>query len=369
MQGVLYPSGIINQFLQLIIILWGVFAAVKVFTCRGFKIPPLAATYILCLMFIIYGTFHLLFGNFHNIHIPDSPSRYIYLQVSLRSLLPVFVFYNYSSEGLVTEKRVQIYTILLIVLGIFRFYETQQQLILEFGTSEITNNMGYVFTCVIPLLLFFYKRPVIQYVLLGVVLLFVFFALKRGAVLVALICCSLIILYRTKIYDSKRQKLIATVSLIILSFIAISFIKDNLQNNDYFTQRIEQTLNGDSSARDVLYSSIIDSILKEQNVLYFLFGRGADSTFAIAGDYAHQDWLETWCNNGLLGVAILLIFFITMYLDVRKAKKRLVFPYYLSYLLLFIVLLSRTMFSMSIQNLEPSQTLLLGYIIYLNRAY
>lgn len=368
MQGVLYPSGIVNQLLQLVIILWGLFSAVKVFAYRGFKIPPLAATYVLCLMFVIYGTFHLLFGNFHNIYISDSPSRYIYLQVSLRSLLPVFVFYNYSSEGLITEKRVQIYTVLLIVLGIFRFYETQQQLILEFGTSEITNNVGYVFTCVIPLLLFFYKRPVLQYALLGVVLLFVFFALKRGAILVALICCSLIMLYSIKIYDSKRTKFIGTISLIIFSFIAISFIIDNLQTNDYFTQRIEQTLNGDSSSRDVLYSNIINSILEEQNLLFFLFGRGADSTFAIAGDYAHQDWLETWCNNGLLGVVLLLIFFIAMYFDIRKAKKRLIFPYYLSYLLLFIVLLSRTMFSMSIQNLEPSQTLLLGYLIYLNRA-
>ena len=92
LQGVLYPSGIINQFLQLIIILWGLICAIKVFTYRGFKHPPLTATYVLCGMFVIYGAFLLLFGNIHNMHIHDAPPQYIYLQVSLRSLLPIFVF-------------------------------------------------------------------------------------------------------------------------------------------------------------------------------------------------------------------------------------------------------------------------------------
>ena len=158
------------------------------------------------------------------------------------------------------------------------------------------------------------------------------------------------------------------MSMVCLVIFAISFIESNLESNDYFNKRIEQTIEGDSSNRDQLYATIYQTVATEQNMLFFLFGRGANSTFAVAGDYAHQDWLETWCNNGLVGIVILSIFFIIIFSDVIKARKKLIYPYYLSYLLLFIVLLSKSVFSMSIQNLEPSQTLLLGYFIYLNRA-
>ena len=368
LQGVLYPSGIINQFLQLVIIIWGLSLTMKTIARNGLRIMPLTGTFLLCLMFSIYGLCLLLFGNSINQYVQDLPSRYIYLQVSLRSLLPIFVFYYYSTTRALTEKRIKIYTFFLIIGNIFRFYETQQNLLLEFGTLDITNNMGYTFTCLIPLLLFFYKKPVVQYSLLSIIMLFTFFALKRGAIIIALVCCVIMILRSTRIYFSNKKKLVAIISMICLVIFAISFIQLNLDSNDYFNRRLEQTIEGDSSNRDQLYTTIFQTVSTEQNILLFLFGRGADSTFAVAGDYAHHDWLETWCNNGLVGVVILFIFFIIIFSDVIKSRKKFIYPYYLSYLLVFIILFSKSIFSMSIQNLEPSQTLLLGYFIYLNRV-
>ena len=97
------------------------------------------------------------------------------------------------------------------------------------------------------------------------------------------------------------------------------------------------------------------------NIFYFFFGRGANSTINIIGYFAHQDWLETFCNNGLLGVFILFRFFYVFGKSVWLSKKYFPVMMFFSFLILFFASFSKTMFSMSIQNLNICQSLLLGY--------
>ena len=97
---------------------------------------------------------------------------------------------------------------------------------------------------------------------------------------------------------------LSALSLVFpLQFLIIAvalFVIKLMSESSYFAQRIDQTIAGDSSGRDDLYKSLWDILISEQDLFYILFGRGADATWALVGNYAHQDWLETFCNNGLL---------------------------------------------------------------------
>ena len=126
---------------------------------------------------------------------------------------------------------------------------------------------------------------------------------------------------------------------------------------------MEQTQQGNMSGRDQIYPRIWQAIEQDESVTHLLFGRGADSTIGIAGNYAHQDWLETACDTGLLGIIILLSFYITF--GVTAIRLNIFSKKYSSlFTMLFIICLLKTVFSMSIQSMEVSETILIGYIIY-----
>ena len=137
-----------------------------------------------------------------------------------------------------------------------------------------------------------------------------------------------------------------------------------MENSAYFMTRIEQTLEGDASGRDIIYRTLWDAILSETRPLYFYLGRGADSTLRVYGAFAHQDWLETFCNNGLLGVIILFSFFYTFGKNVWKSRNFFPSMMFYSFVTLFTIILSKTLFSMSIQDLHVSDSMLLGFFAY-----
>lgn len=364
MQGLLYPQGFINQLLQIVIILWSLMVAVKYLFLKEYNSRLLKATSWLVFMYVIYGTILLVWGSSSIIYVGELPSKYIYLQVSLRSLLPIYVFYHYSYRGFLSNNRIRIYTLLLLVSLIPMFYFRQMQNLLRANRDEATNNMGYDFLSLLPLCCFFYKRPIIQYILLSVTLFFIVMAMKRGAIAIAVLCVVLFI-YGNIFSKGNKYKI---ANLFLSAFIIIGtvyFVSYLVATSDYFALRLESTLAGDSSGRDDIFDVILKTVQNETNLFYFLFGRGADSTWGIAGGYAHNDWLETVCNNGILGVFILLYFYYTLVKGVRYLRKIPEKSIYISYIILFLILLLKTFFSMSIQNMDISQSLLLGYFAFL----
>lgn len=363
MQGVLYPNGVINQILQLVIIIWGLLVFSKYLFSSLCRIRLLKATTALVLMYCLYGGILILFGNPLITNIPSAPSRYIYLQVSLRSLLNIYVFYHYASIGILSASRIRIYALLLLLSMIPRYYYNQAQIMYMSNRDEVTNNMGYTFLAILPSLFFFYKKPLLQYVLLSTTMFFMIMAMKRGAiaigslVIVLLVCCN--------IFSKKNKHKFWTILLtIFLIFGAVFVVLNLLSENGYFLSRIEQTLDGDSSGRDEIYGQLWQKIRNEQSVIYMLFGRGADSTWALAGNYAHQDWLETLCNNGLVGCLLLLSFFVSLFQDAFYSRKVFMKNFFMSYIVLLIIIFCKTMFSMSIQSLDISLSAVLGYFTF-----
>lgn len=363
LQGILYSQGIINQLLQLIMILWGIIIACK-YIFSVYNVPNIIrALSILLMMYIVYGAVLIMFGGNAVIVGVGAPSTYAYLQTSLNSLLPIFVFYHYSRLGFLTENRIKGYFIIFVPIIIALFIAAQNRILIETDSEEITNNVGYMFLSLLPYVFFFYKKPVFQYIMLAVLLVFVILSVKRGAVLLMMLGV-LFFMFSPFNRNSYQRRILNLLLSVALIFFAFYFVQYRLNTSEYFVSRIESTLEGNASGRDLIYQSIWEEISQEQSLTKFLFGRGANSTIAIAGNYAHQDWLETACNNGVLGIGVLLYFFISLFYTLLKNKKTLS-PYLLNaFICLCFITFSKTMFSMSIQNLDLSQSILLGYFVY-----
>lgn len=364
MQDILYPRGVINVGLQFVSLIWGLYAS------RGFwmsKNPIIKSTSILLFMYIIYGVFYLMFPegyrDFNGIEI----SHYKYLQISLNSLLPIVACYAYSIKGYLSEKRILIYSLIFLGVFIILFINNQQNLVaraIEAGSDreEFTNNIAYEFLTLLPLACFFYKKPLWQYLYVVVTILFIVMGMKRGAILIATFCLVYFIINNSKSFKSKFARK-WTVALSLLLVIGIIYVISYLiENSYYFIHRLEETRMGDSSGRDILYMAIWNGIINDDSIFHLLFGRGAYSTISFSGHLAHQDWLEILCCNGIIGVLILCSFFVSLFKSINDSRKSMDNFLSVCFVMTFIICLSRTFFSMSIQNFELSQSMLLGYL-------
>ena len=150
LQDILYPYGIINRLLQLIMLLWSMTAVFRyMIQSEIYKSPILKVTFFLIVMYTIYGTIHIIF---------DSPikvqGQHVYLQNALNSLAPIFLFYEFTMNGKLTSDRIRIYLPILIITCILLYYKYENQMLLKTNQEEITNNIGYMFITLIPILFF-----------------------------------------------------------------------------------------------------------------------------------------------------------------------------------------------------------------------
>lgn len=358
LQDVLYPAGIINQLLQLIMLVWSMIAVFKHLAQSTGHSSILKATFVLIAMYVIYGTLHIMF---------DDPiiiqGQHVYLQTALNSLAPIFLFYYFTKNGLLTSDRIRIYLPILIITCILLYYKKESSMLLATNKEEITNNAGYYFIPLIPILFFYSQKPILQYLYMGIIILYLFMGMKRGAIFIGII--SLFFLLYANLKDSSRKIkiLISVLSITIVAGIS-KLIHYMMSNSAYFNARIEQTMEGEASGRDIIYANLWNALLYESSPFYFYFGRGADSTLRVAGAFAHQDWLETFCNNGLIGVIILFFFFFTLAKHVWKSKQYFPRMMFYSFATLFIIIFCKTLFSMSIQELDLAESMLIGFFAF-----
>lgn len=366
LQNILYPAGIINRILVAAFLIISVYRGGKYMIFLKASPLIIKATAVLLWCFIIYGSVFILFPD---VELSGYTSSYVYLQNSLMSLLPILVFYDFFRKGYLDEKRMLLYIIPFMTLCIIQYYSNYTRL-LELSqenneaTKEFTNVIGYQFVALIPMLCLI-KNQLLKYGSILLCLFFIFSSVKRGAILTGLVIVIFIfflnIIYYKKGQDHKISGILYSSILIIGS---IFFVAILYNESDYFVERIEQTQQGDSSERDLLYSKIWHSYLNG-DITQVLFGRGAYSTIECAGNYAHNDWLETIYDTGLLGFILLFLFYFSMLKSLWLISKDINFNQKMCFGVLFINCFLPTIFSMSIQEMALYQTLPAGYLSYL----
>lgn len=318
---------------------------------------------VLVIMFTIYGVYLIIQYNPADYNVKRDP--FIYLKKIYISLLPIYSFYVFFREKKFEEKKIYIWISIFFVFSSIDFFRVRKEymiraMLLGSGATEFTNNMGYLFLSLVPACVFLYKKPLIQYITLGYCSVFVLLGMKRGAIIIGGGCLMYFLWNNVKKTNIRKKFGILFLSA-ILSVVCFLFVQHQMNNSFYFQKRVEQTLEGNSSGRDVLYGVLLDHFWNKTTPLQFAFGSGADATLKVFNNYAHNDWLEIAINQGLLGIVIYMLYWIMF------AKESFSNSYgrqeKMALQLLLMVFFTKTLFSMSYYSMPTSATFILGYCL------
>ena len=346
---------------------WSLIYVVKSFLQK--RAPKyIIALNILFILFSIYGFIRIANGETYYIWIssnntPVGPREFL---ISYwRSILPVYAFIHFTKKGYLSTRGLVGWTFIFLLIAIINYYgeESQRIAMIPIGTLQdgVTNNQGYAILSLLPLIAFFRKKPLVQYILYGVVLVFTVMSYKRGAMLIAFISIlSGIILFRNKTTSFRFFTGAILASAII--FVAYYFVNWNIENSSYFLMKLEDSLSGDNSGRDIIYSQLVDYLINQLSLFKILFGSGADATFKLIGEAAHNDWLEIAVDMGAFGLVAYLFYyicFLRMVIDSKSFGNEIhQCVYYL-----FVICFFRSLFSMSINEMSLYLTMALGYSV------
>lgn len=357
LKGVLYTADAVSVAVYWLIMLMSLICFIKVII-KPTHLPVLKALNAVTIMLILYGIFNILFEDPIVTTWNVIPTDF-YLKNLLNSLLPIYSYYYFAQKGFITKK--WIISFALIFLGIaFGRYIVSLHKAMELkrvGEDEITNNAGYIFVALMPLACFFNKRPLFQYIYLAICMVMIVSAMKRGAILVGSFCM-IMFLYRAISSSSSWKKFIYIVLSVTIIFVAYYLFEYQLETNLYFQSRLEATLEGNSSRRDEIYSTFFDMMF-DRNFFYILFGQGADTTVRFGPNYAHNDWLEIGVNQGLLGIIVYAFFIIQLLRFWFAISGKTILKTAMG--MIIVILLLKSIFSMSINSLEIYVSLVFGY--------
>lgn len=360
LQGTLYASGsIISQALLAIIIIISFKHFVDSFKIKDKPIYFKGLT-LLVLMYLVYGIFLFITDGLHT-QARYSPPTYYYLKGYMISILPIYTCYIYARKGYLNTKMFQGWVILFVLVAIAEYFRLEREALEAFlENREITNNMGYLFLALMPCMMIYEKRSILQYLGIGICVVFILMAMKRGAIIIGAVALALFMLY--KLRSAKGyQKILVSVIVVLGMYLLARYVEKLMDNSDYFNRRIEQTLDGDSSNRDVIYSTLWRAYSEDANFCQLVFGRGADGTLKVHGVYAHHDWLETLTNQGLLGVVLFFVYWLNFLRTCRndrfcRQSKFVLF-------LIFSIFGLKTLFSMSIGDMTIYVSSILGFAL------
>lgn len=364
LKGWLYQGDQISTISYIIIMLISLYYAIICY--KDYRYQPVIKYYnILIVFFSIYGIINILFFEDLNKIGHVIPTDF-FLQNILRSMLPFYAFYAFTKKGYITQKWLCYVAIIVLFISVPRYFIEQRkmmQLMLAKGllnVDEVTNNAGYLFSALLPLFCFWNKKPLVQYAGFLICIFFMLSGMKRGAILVGGLSLFFIFfsVFRTSNTKSKIVFLILTIICIFLSYKYFSYMEDS---SAYFMQRLEDTKEGNTSSRFVLYEDFWNMFWNNSNPFSLLFGLGADATIRYGKNYAHNDWLEIAVDHGMIGITVFFVFWKRMLHFWRTTRKYPVI--YVALGACVIQLFAKTFFSMSINDMEFYTVLVLGYCV------
>lgn len=273
------------------------------------------------------------------------------------SVLPFFPIYYFARKGEISRQLFISFFVSIFIASIFNYFYQEVILKIEFVErgDSITSNYAYVFVYLMPYMSLFRNR-LATVVFWSVAIALSLMSAKRGTIL-GISVLLLIYIFNT---IRKSEKKVSIVLLIaVLLFIASYFVYDFYQSNLYLQERLQSTLEGNTSARDYLVNSLW-SAFNASSLGELLFGHGFVSTLAVAGNYAHNDWLEILFDCGLIGILAYFSFYCFLLRRIINIKSN----YRFSLVMIVTALGLSSVYSMAVFSAESSYCfMLLGYIL------
>lgn len=324
------------------------------------KIDYIRSLFALFFLLAIYGTIHILFGEDYKFEHRIRDNREFLVSI-LSSFTPIFAFYVMTIKEKFKLRDIYIWIIPFLIVTTLEYNKTMLDLAHRFqnyGFDEFTNNIGYIFLSIVPLIFFLRKKQFFQYIILAYTLSYTMTSMKRGAIIIGVVMLIWFIKSSLNL-TSKRKKFYIYAMVFALICAAYYFVIDLFLNSDYFQYRIEQTIEGNTSNRNNIYSSLINLFLLKHNFVELIFGFGADGSIALSGNLAHSDWIELLVDCGIIGVIIYIIYWITFAKTWKYSKNNEIIYYVLG--ACFIFTFSRTIMSMSFSDTPFYISMALGF--------
>lgn len=301
---------------------------------------------ILLLMFTIYGLVGIISGV-----------SFDYLKMTYLSLLPTYPLFIWAKEDKISFKWIRTTFFVMVAVISIQYIAAVNSIAMQYEETEnAVVNVAYEILALIPLLYFWKGKPLIQYAMLAVILIVVLSTVKRGAIMIGILC-ALYFFYTTIRGTSKKVKLSTWLLIFVFVVVGTKYVVSFYENSSYAQLRMEKSLEGDSSGRDEIFSKAW-TIFVNSNPFNMLVGHGAWSTIRFIGIAAHNDWLEILVNQGILGVFVYMYYWVSFYKTCRKDKNP--FTRFILGMIIIIYFLS-TLFSMSYSAMTFPANLALGY--------
>lgn len=347
--------------------LWSLFYLFQVLK-NWSKLPDLMKSFLLLFfMFTVYGVALILSDHVYYVEVSNRfiPNQAFLMQI-YRSMLPIFTFYFFASKRVLNQSNIARYVPFYLVIITLTFIKNSILRSDLMATEEVTNNIGYTFASFMPLLIFYDKNRKMQYLAMGFCLAMILLGMKRGAILTGGLAFMVFLFYQRKLTSRGNSNLkfyFAVFAVAVIAFLAVYYM---LESSDYFSQRVEDTLDGKTSGRDKLYDFFLDYYLYNLSTAEKIFGLGANATLGIFWNYAHNDWLEIAINHGIIG----LITYITLWSIFVKSISKKKIPLNVRYalIMIFVIFFMKTIFSMSYRTYNLYSALPLGYcMVFLSK--
>ncbi len=315
LQGTVYTYG--SPFAKVLLALLVSYSLLYVINNRKlYRTSYFRIMFILFLLFVVYTGFRYAFGDTFILG-GVAKGKYEVLKNVIISFAPICCYYGYARKGYLTESWFRWGALALLLSAMASFYWEQSyrlSLAIAEGSSreEFTNNTGYLFAAIVPMLVLMKSNSWYKYTLLVVAFIFALLAMKRGALLVISVASLMFIwgnLKRSSSF-SKIVIMLLSVAFFVVLFYGVTYM---METSDYFNYRLEQTREGSSSGRDEMYSEMIHYFINDSSFFSFLFGHGIDGTDLLFGNGAHNDWLEFAIDMGLLGLLFYFIYWIRLF--------------------------------------------------------
>lgn len=242
--------------------------------------------------------------------IPNSlNSKWGMLNWEAKVMLTFFPAFYFSRHGLVTNKAIIISGYILFGIAFLSYFLNIRLILLNIDVDEggVTNNVGYLFVSILPLLFINIRKNIILIILTYI---FILLCLKRGAILCGLVTVPILLQIINK--NFKINKTTIGVTVVIITVTLGYFIQEQMHESQYVAKRIEQTLEGNTSGRDNMVSYTFNAI-SNFDVEEVLFGKGINYSMKILGNYTHNDWLELLTSTGIIGCFFYFLTFLGMY--------------------------------------------------------
>lgn len=303
--------------------------------------------------------------------------KYLYNLWLIPSLLSVFPVYVFTCRGQIGEREMKILYLIFFACSIYAFYgalkiQMANAALLKTGQEEYTVTSVYSFLSILPLIVLFKKRQLLQFVFLGVTFVYLVLSAKRGAAILGGIA-SLVLIAGMFVKSSFVKKIMIVLVTGMCMVGVYNFIDHQIKSSRYFAARVDQTLDGYTSKRAEYAQSVYEYHTEKTDAIQYVFGIGAQGTLSVIESFAHNDWLAILLEQGLFGAFLYLLYWIGFVITCLQSRVR-DFDAFIGIFLLIIVGFGKTLFSMYYLPISSEMmtssgffTIALGF--YLGRAF